>query len=110
MTLPSNTNKESHHHVIVLLEKLLPSTPVFNLPAPHTYELRQYDRTHPNELADRIQGADIIIRTVVPITAALLNDPAASSLKIIAVVGSGTDTVDLDACRARGIVVANTPH
>ncbi|KAF4454226.1 glycerate dehydrogenase [Fusarium austroafricanum] len=29
---------------------------------------------------------------------------------MIAVVGSGTDTIDLDACRARGIVVTNTPH
>ncbi|KAF9773882.1 hypothetical protein IL306_008211 [Fusarium sp. DS 682] len=29
---------------------------------------------------------------------------------MIAVVGSGTDTIDVDACRARGIVVTNTPH
>ncbi|KAF4333871.1 glycerate dehydrogenase [Fusarium beomiforme] len=110
MNHSSNVSLKYHHHVIVLLEKLLPSTPLFNLPSPHTYELRQYDRTHPNELADRVRGADIIIRTVVPMTADLVTNSAAATLKMIAVVGSGTDTIDLEACRARGILVANTPH
>jgi glycerate dehydrogenase len=106
----SSRSENGYHHVIVLLEKLLPSTPVFDLPAPHTYELRQYDRTLPEQLAERIRDAEIIIRTVIPIRAETLAEDLSPSLRMIAVVGSGTDTVDLDACRARGIVVTNTPH
>lgn len=115
ITMPQSSNTESsvkagHHHVIVLLEKLFPSTPVFDFPPPHTYELREYERTHPDQLAGRIHDAEIIIRTVVPIQAATLAEAVSPSLRMIAVVGSGTDSVDLNTCRARGIVVTNTPH
>lgn len=106
----SSSSRNGHHHVIVLLEKFFPSTPVFDLPAPQTYELREYARTQPDQLAERIRDADIIIRTVVPIRAEALTEAASPNLQMIAVVGSGTDSVDLDACRTRGIVVANTPH
>ncbi|OHE96498.1 glycerate dehydrogenase [Colletotrichum orchidophilum] len=104
------TPSHGHHHVIVLLEKLFLSTPIFNLPVPHTYELREYERTSTDQLAYRIGDADIIIRTVVPIQAEALSETVSPKLKLVAVVGSGTDSVDLDACRTRRIMVANTPH
>lgn len=48
--------------------------------------------------------------TVIPITAKMLTEAASPNLRMIAVVDSGTDSVDLDACRMRDIVVADTPH
>ncbi|KXH62209.1 glycerate dehydrogenase [Colletotrichum salicis] len=104
------THSCGHHHIIVLLEKLFPTTLAFNLPPPHTYTLREYERTSPDQLADRIRDAEIIIRTVVPIGAKALSENISPKLKLIAVVGSGTDSVDLQACRVRNIMVANTPH
>ena len=59
-------------------------------------------------LAAAVADADAIIGTPpVRITAAVL--AAARRLKVVANCAVGTDNVDLDACRARGIVVTNTP-
>ncbi|KAK7423057.1 hypothetical protein QQZ08_009224 [Neonectria magnoliae] len=106
----SSNSSNGHHHVIVLLEKFFPLTPVLDLPAPQTYELREYAHTRPDQLVERIRDAEIIIRTVLPIRAEALTKAASPNLQMIAVVGSGTDSIDLDACRTRGIVVTNTPH
>lgn len=98
------------HHVVVALESFFVPVPPFDFPAGHTYELRSYSRTRPDEVAARIRDADIILVTVVPVSAADLSEEASPRLKMIAVVASGTDNVDLETCRRRGIVVANTPH
>ncbi|KAI0841165.1 hypothetical protein F5Y06DRAFT_308089 [Hypoxylon sp. FL0890] len=103
----SNT---STHLVIVALESFFVPVPTFDLPAPHTYELREYSRTRPDEVAERIRDADIIIMTVLPIRADVLRPEVSPRLKMVSVVASGTDSVDLAACKDRGIVVANTPH
>ncbi|KAI1209364.1 uncharacterized protein F4807DRAFT_451736 [Annulohypoxylon truncatum] len=101
---------ESTHHVVVALESFFVPVPPFDFPAGHTYELREYSRTRPDEVAARIRDADIVLVTIAPVTAAALSADASPRLKMIAVVASGTDNVDLAACGARGIVVANTPH
>lgn len=98
------------HWVIVALETFFCPLPDFTLPAPHTCEFRNYDRTRPGQIAERIRDADIVIMTILPMAAENLSAEAAPRLKMVSIIASGTDTVDLATCRARGIVVANTPH
>ncbi|KAI1160119.1 D-isomer-specific 2-hydroxyacid dehydrogenase family protein [Nemania serpens] len=98
------------HWVIVALETFFCPLPDFTLPAPHTCEYWSYERTRPDQIAERIRDADIVIMTILPLTAELLRVEATPRLKMISVIASGTDTVDLAVCRARGIVVGNTPH
>jgi glycerate dehydrogenase len=66
---------------------------------------RDYPATAPHEVAERLHGATIAITNKVPLradTIAQLPD-----LRMVAVAATGTDNVDLAACRARGIAVAN---
>ncbi|KAI2620661.1 hypothetical protein GGS26DRAFT_303998 [Hypomontagnella submonticulosa] len=98
------------HHVVVALETYFVPVPPLDLPEGHTYELREYSRTRADQVAERIKDADIIIVTVVPVSAKDLSPEVSPRLKMVAVVASGTDCVDLEACKARGIVVTNTPH
>jgi len=65
----------------------------------------EYPKTRPDEVVDRLAGADIAITNKVPITAAAVD--ALPELKMVAVSATGTNNVDLEACRRRGIVVAN---
>lgn len=74
-------------------------------PPSFAHRWRDYPATSPDEVVERLQGAAIAVTNKVPIRAdALAQLP---DLKMIAVAATGTDNVDLAACRARGIVVAN---
>lgn len=101
---------DSHHLVVVGLETAIVPFPKLDLPAPYTYELREYGRTLPHQTAERIRDADIVVLTVHPLGAELLRAEASPRLKMVGIVASGTDSVDLAACKARGIHVANTPN
>jgi glycerate dehydrogenase len=66
---------------------------------------RDHSATSPHEVVERLRGATIAITNKVPLRAdAIAQLP---DLKMIAVAATGTDNVDLAACRERGIVVAN---
>jgi glycerate dehydrogenase len=70
-----------------------------------THEWRDYPATAAHEVVERLRGASVAITNKVPLRAdAIAQLP---ELKMVAVAATGTDNVDLDACRARGIVVAN---
>lgn len=73
------------------------------LPCPH--RLTVHPRTTPGEVAARIADADIVITNKVPVTAASV--AAAPRLRMVAVAATGYNIVDVDACVARGIGVAN---
>ncbi|HSK68331.1 MAG TPA: phosphoglycerate dehydrogenase [Candidatus Limnocylindria bacterium] len=60
------------------------------------------------ELLRRLDGADGCIAGLDHFTADVVR-AAPVSLRVISRYGAGVDRVDLDACRERGIVVANTP-
>jgi glycerate dehydrogenase len=64
-----------------------------------------YPKTTPAEVVERLAGADIAITNKVAIDAAAIE--ALPDLKMIAISATGTNNVDLEACRARGIVVSN---
>ena len=70
-------------------------------------ELKVYDRTSPSELLARSEGAEVLVTNKTLITAddmALLPE-----LKYIGVLATGYNVVDIDAAKARGIVVTNIP-
>ena len=69
------------------------------------HEWIEYPKTAPAEVVDRLQGACIAITNKAPIDAAAVN--ALPELKMIAVSATGTNNIDLEACKARGIVVSN---
>lgn len=65
----------------------------------------EHAKTAPAQVVERLAGATIAITNKVAIDAAAV--AALPDLKMIAVSATGTNNVDLDACRARGIVVSN---
>lgn len=69
------------------------------------HQWRDYPATQPGEVAERLAGATIAITNKVPVRAADI--ARLPDLKMIAVAATGTDNVDLAACRERGIVVSN---
>ncbi|CDG83545.1 D-2-hydroxyacid dehydrogenase [Janthinobacterium agaricidamnosum] len=69
----------------------------------HTWQ--EYPATGAADAAPRLAGATIAITNKVPLRASDLE--RLPHLKMIAVAATGTDAIDLAACRARGIVVSN---
>jgi glycerate dehydrogenase len=90
------------HHIVFLDRDSL----VANVRRPgFAHEWTEYPGTERSDVAARLAGATIAITNKVPLRA---DDIARlPSLKMVAVAATGTDNVDLDACRARGIAVAN---
>jgi glycerate dehydrogenase len=90
------------HHIVFLDRDSL----IANVRRPgFAHDWRDYPATAPGELVEHLVGATIAITNKVPLRApeiAQLPD-----LKMIAVAATGTDNVDLAACRERGIVVSN---
>ncbi|UCV27751.1 D-2-hydroxyacid dehydrogenase [Ferribacterium limneticum] len=72
---------------------------------PFAHDRVEYAKTSPGQVVERLAGAAIAITNKVAINAAAID--ALPDLKMIAVSATGTNNVDLDACRARGIVVSN---
>lgn len=70
---------------------------------PHQWE--EHAQTLEREVAERLSGATIAITNKVPIRRATLEK--LPQLKMIAVAATGYDVIDIDACRERGIAVAN---
>ena len=66
-----------------------------------------HGKTRPEEIAQRIADADVVVVNKVKLTAEALNQ--APKLKLVAVAATGTDNVDLKACAARGIAGEQYP-
>lgn len=69
------------------------------------HEWIDHAQTGPDEVLERLRDATIAITNKVPFTAATVD--ALPGLKMIAISATGTNIVDLDACRRHGIVVSN---
>ncbi len=65
----------------------------------------RHAHTLPSETADRIAHAEVIVTNKVRIDAAEL--AAAPDLRLICVSATGTNNIDLDAARERGVAVCN---
>jgi glycerate dehydrogenase len=88
---------------IVFLDRdsLLATVPVPSF----EHQWLDFPATQQGEVAERLAGATIAITNKVPVRAADI--AKLPHLKMIAVAATGTDNVDLAACRERGIVVSN---
>ncbi len=64
-----------------------------------------YPNTTPHEVIERTQDANIIVNNKVPITRDTIRQ--LPKLKLIAMIATGTNVVDLDACTDHGVVVSN---
>jgi len=64
-----------------------------------------YGRTAPDQVVERARDATILVVNKVPLRAAALEQ--LPKLRFVAVAATGTDNVDVDACRRRGIAVSN---
>lgn len=69
------------------------------------HDLVSYDNTQPNEVAQRIADADIVITNKVKLNSVALQQ--ATKLKLVAVAATGTDNIDIKACAERGVTVSN---
>jgi glycerate dehydrogenase len=90
------------HHIVFLDRDSLGA----NVRTPNfAHRWTDYPATDAADVAARLAGATIAITNKVPLRAdAIAQLP---DLKMVAVAATGTDNVDLEACRARGIAVAN---
>ncbi|KAK7422008.1 hypothetical protein QQZ08_009729 [Neonectria magnoliae] len=107
--MPSSFTSPTHFN-IVALETFFTPLPTLSLPSPHTFSLTTYEKTTVAELPARIKDADILITTVVALRADTLSSQICPRLKLIAVLAAGTDSVDLTACKQRGIRVLSSPN
>jgi lactate dehydrogenase-like 2-hydroxyacid dehydrogenase len=91
------------HHIVGLEELHVPYPTFSVLLTAHHY-------TSQAELQERVKDATIIIATTVKLNADTLSAEKTPHLKMVAVMASGTDLLDLEACKKRGIIVSNCPH
>lgn len=70
-------------------------------------EVIKYERTAQDEARERLADADIVIVNKVKMVREVLE--GAKNLKLICETATGFDNIDIDYCRERGILVANTP-
>jgi glycerate dehydrogenase len=65
----------------------------------------EHEKTTPDQVVERLGDATVAITNKVPLRDAALGQ--LPKLKLIAVAATGYDVIDVDACRRRGIAVAN---
>lgn len=89
-------------NIVVLDRHTLVNRPFgFDFP----YTISEYDHTAPDETAERIVGAEIIITNKVVINAQHI--AANPQLKLIMVAATGYNNVDIEAARQAGVTVCN---
>lgn len=90
---------------IVFLERdtIAPDVVVRRPSFEHTW--KDYDRTTPEQLVERLKDADIALVNKVKFQRPAIE--ALPRLKLIAVAATGTDNIDIAACKERGIIVSN---
>jgi glycerate dehydrogenase len=90
---------------VVFLDRdtLSPETRLRDPAFPHRMQV--FAKTAPAEVAERIRDADIVITNKAPLKREAIAD--AQNLRLVAVAATGTDVVDLDACKQRSVTVVN---
>lgn len=66
-----------------------------------------YVRTAYEEIAPRIDGAEVVFLNKCRMDEAILAQ--CPNLKFVGIIATGTDNLDLEACRRHGVAVANVP-
>lgn len=97
-----------HHHIVFLQSSPWPM-PVFDIPTTQSITTAVHRPKTLSELRENARGASILILSMVKMNAESLSPNITPNLRYIVILATGTDGVDLDVCRARGIVVSNCP-
>ncbi|KAL7919278.1 D-isomer specific 2-hydroxyacid dehydrogenase [Trichoderma austrokoningii] len=101
------------HHTIVALDAWHVAVPpdLLQLPAPHSYDLKlcETKSATTEELHDRVKDATIIIVSLTLLDASTLSEAVTPNLRLVVSKGTGTDGIDKQKCKERGISVLNTP-
>jgi lactate dehydrogenase-like 2-hydroxyacid dehydrogenase len=99
------TDNITHH--VVAIEAVHCPIPEFDLPGPHSRAVHRW--TDPADLPNRVKDATIIITTTIRLSAETLSAEITPKLRLIVIMATGTDCVDIAAASARGITVCNCP-
>jgi len=96
-------NKPALNVVFLDRDTIAPHTQLraFNFP----HQLTLYARTTPDQVAERIHNADIVITNKVPVAAGALRN--APNVKLVMVAATGTNVVNVQAAAAQGVCVCN---
>lgn len=93
--------------VIVFLDRSTISADIeFPVPA-FAHSFASHERTRPTQVVERLHGASIAITNKVPIQAGHME--ALPDLRLVCVIATGTNIVDLQAARAHEVAVCNVP-
>jgi lactate dehydrogenase-like 2-hydroxyacid dehydrogenase len=112
-TFPSLVQVGTMHHTIVALDSW--HVPILldllQLPSPHSYDLKlcETQSTSSQEIQDRVKDATIIAVTITGLDASTLSAAVTPNLRLVVVIASGTDGIDKEKCKERGIRVLNSP-
>ncbi|MDU5165325.1 NAD(P)-dependent oxidoreductase [Veillonella parvula] len=71
-------------------------------------DVQVYDNSTNTELIERIQGARVVVTKEIPVTAELLSQ-FPDTVKLIVEAGTGYNNIDLNAAKAKSIIVCNIP-
>lgn len=92
----------SKHHVVFLEAVHLPlAEPAFD------YTIDEYHKTEPEQIAERIKPATIVISNVINVKPSDMDH--APHLQLLVVMATGMGWVDKEYCAKRGISVVNSP-
>ena len=93
-----------------LVTRKLPSSVIAKLEAVCDVDLYTGTKAISREqLLQRVKGIDALVCLLTDAVDTVLLDAAGPQLKIVANVAVGYNNIDVPACRARGVVVTNTP-
>lgn len=97
-----STERHAMHNIVFLDRDSL----LANVRRPRfAHDWTDHPATTPDQVVERLANATIAITNKVPLRAEHIDQ--LPGLKMVAVAATGTDNVDLAACRERGIAVAN---
>lgn len=108
MPMPMADNGQ-HHHLVHLQAGLFDPPHVYTAPPGITLTQEHHPTTTPEQLHERLRDATIVVLCYTRLDAEALSEAVSPKLTLVAITAVGTDSVDLEACRRRGIRVTNCP-
>ncbi|WP_139686060.1 D-2-hydroxyacid dehydrogenase [Vibrio tasmaniensis] len=90
---------------VVFLDRATIPSQIHLKPLSFEHQWVEYDFTSPEQVFERIEGADVVITNKVVLNES--NLAQAQQLKLIAVSATGVNNVDVEYCKSNNIAVAN---
>lgn len=90
---------------VVFLDRATIPSQINLKPLSFEHEWIEYDFTTPEQVSERVEGADVVITNKVVLNESNLSQ--AHQLKLIAVSATGVNNVDVEYCKSNNIAVAN---